>query len=258
MLSQAYLQQIAKNSDPETKAIDSKIKSFAQKLKSDVRSNQAAENKRFTNLIMMAMMMSNQTAMFKAPKINLDLLGDEAKVATEFTPVKVLQNLNIPLDDANEQQMKRIQALQGSLNESIQKIRDRGNTTIDFNRTAGSPGGASSRGSILKLGRTAGKPRNTFKNLVDQLAQVPEEREPKDSPILGKRPSVLPPQPLPKINVLEPNSEGISPVSAISGLDQGQVVGKVTPSQLKVCLTGDSGRWVQLAAIQDQTASTGH
>lgn len=187
--------------------------------------------------------------MLKAPKINLDLLGDEAKVATEFTPVKVLQNLNIPLDDANEQQMKRIQALQGSLNESVQRIRDRGNTTIDFNRTGGSPKGDSSRGSILKLGRNAGKPRNTFKNLVDQLEQVPEERIPKNTQFLDKRPSVLPPQPLPKINVLEPNSEGISPVSAVTAADQGQTGLKVSPSQLKVCLTGDSDRWLELAAI---------
>lgn len=49
--------------------------------------------------MMMAMMMSNQTSMLQKPKMMVQE-EETAKMASEYTPLKILQNLNIPVNDS--------------------------------------------------------------------------------------------------------------------------------------------------------------
>lgn len=58
------------------------------------------ENNRFMNLMMMAMMMSNQTHIFQQPQRLMKNQQEEAKEApSEFTPMRILQSLGIPLQE---------------------------------------------------------------------------------------------------------------------------------------------------------------
>ena len=82
-----------------TENADQRIKAYSRKLKSDIRGAQTGENKRFMNLMMMAMMMSNQTSMLQKPKMMVQE-EETAKMASEYTPLKILQNLNIPVNDS--------------------------------------------------------------------------------------------------------------------------------------------------------------
>lgn len=78
--------------------VDERAKALSRKLRSEMKSNQAFENNRFMNLMMMAMMMSNQTTILQRPR--LMQASEEAKtMPSEFTPIKILQNLGIPLND---------------------------------------------------------------------------------------------------------------------------------------------------------------
>jgi trimethylamine:corrinoid methyltransferase-like protein len=74
------------------------------------------------NLMMMAMMMSNQTAMMKKPKM---MVAEEeaVKVASEYTPMKVLQNLGITINDNNAPDISTNLGTQLSAQASLNRTR---------------------------------------------------------------------------------------------------------------------------------------
>ena len=78
--------------------VDERAKALSRKLRSDMKSNQTNENSRFMNLMMMAMMMSNQTTILQRPKL-MQTSEEPKTMPSEFTPMKILQNLGIPLND---------------------------------------------------------------------------------------------------------------------------------------------------------------
>jgi hypothetical protein len=65
-------------------------------LKADLRNTKENENKKFMNLMMLAMMMSNQTHAFQPNKVKR--LEEQTQSVSEFTPFKILQNLRIPVE----------------------------------------------------------------------------------------------------------------------------------------------------------------
>jgi hypothetical protein len=74
------------------------------------------------NLMMMAMMMGNQTSMLQKPKL-FTQEEEAAKVTSEFTPMKVLQNLGIAINDNNGPDMSMNLGTQLSMQPSLNRTR---------------------------------------------------------------------------------------------------------------------------------------
>jgi hypothetical protein len=70
------------------------VDAYARKLKADLKNNQSVENRRMMNLMMMAMMMSNQTYVFQRPKF---VVKEEENnvMPSEWTARKVMEKLKI-------------------------------------------------------------------------------------------------------------------------------------------------------------------